>query len=79
MPRERELYFPESTEEGWIEYLGDFNEQVLPIFLKLGFSKDTALQVWFMNKVNNSLNEILTDGIPLIDYGDSDGSSEPKT
>jgi len=67
MPRDRELYFPESTEEGWMEYLSDFKEQVLPIFLKQGFSQDTALQVWFMNKVNNSLNEILTDGIPIIE------------
>jgi len=46
MPRDRELYFPESTEEGWMEYLSDFKEQVLPIFLKQGFSQDTALQVW---------------------------------
>jgi len=79
MPRERELYFPEVVEEGWMEYLGDFKEQVLPVFLKQGFSQDTALQVWFLNKVNNSLNEILTDGIPIVDSGEDNGSSEPKT
>lgn len=70
MPRERDLYFPENVEEGWMEYLSDFKEQVLPVFLKAGFSQDTALQVWFLNKVNNSLNEILTDGIPIIEGND---------
>lgn len=80
MPRERVLHFPETAEEGLIEYLGDFKEQVLPIFLKAGFSQDTALTVWFLNKVNNSLDEMLTMGIPIApDNEEDDDYSEPKT
>lgn len=82
MPRERTLYFPETSEEGLIEYLGDFKEQVLPIFLKAGYSQDTALTVWWLNKVNNSLDEILTMGIPVApdnDEDEDDGSPELKT
>lgn len=60
-----ELWYPEQAEHSWNDYLKDFNEQVLPTFVKAGFEKNTALTVWFLNKVNNMLNEMLTNGIPV--------------
>lgn len=42
----------------WPSFLAGFNKHVYPIFAEHGFSRDTALQVWFLNWSKNAIYNV---------------------
>lgn len=60
MPSEKsELNFDAEAEVSWRSYLGDFNARVWPVFRELGYTKDTALMAWMLNKNYNLTVELI--------------------
>jgi hypothetical protein len=53
------LEVDEHVEITWINYLGDFEKEVWPTFQRMGYTKDTALIVWLINKVNNNIDNVI--------------------
>ena len=49
----------EETEISWIEHLKEFNDEIYPVFERQGFSRDTALQAWMMNRLFNLISDML--------------------
>ena len=62
--REHYIEWSEDTEVSWIEMLVEFEEKVLPVFERAGYSKDTALILWSIIQVKSTLNEIADAVIP---------------
>jgi hypothetical protein len=54
-----ELNFDAEAEISWRAYVGDFNDRVWPLFKELGYTKDTALMVWLLNKNYNLTTELI--------------------
>lgn len=52
---------PQLNPQGWVEYLEAFREQVYPIFENQGVSFEVALQVWWLNRIDNSVAELEAD------------------
>jgi hypothetical protein len=46
------------TELNWRTALSDFNERVWPLFREQGISKDAALQVWILTRIENAVDHI---------------------
>lgn len=51
--KDEELNFDAESELSWRIYLADFNNKVWPAFRELGYSKDTTLLAWLINKQYN--------------------------
>jgi len=56
---ERGFVLEEWTEVTWINFLTEFEEQVWPIFKRRGYKKDTALMVWKLNIMENTMDNVL--------------------
>lgn len=54
-----ELNFDAEAEISWRSYIGDFNENVWPFFREMGYTKDTALLAWMLNKQYNLTCELI--------------------
>lgn len=50
------IIFTEEQKAKWKTYLDDFDKDVYPIFLAHGYTKETALSVWMMNRLYNALD-----------------------
>jgi hypothetical protein len=46
------------VQESWREYLTEFDDKIMPIMLSHGYSRDTALLVWRLNTMENTLSDI---------------------
>lgn len=55
MPEQDEWEFPEDCERSWRGYLKHFREEIFPMFQENGVSFDTALVVWFTNRLRNAI------------------------
>jgi len=62
--REHYIEWSEDTEVSWIEMLVEFEEKVLPVFERAGYSKDTALILWSIVQLKQSVNDIADAVIP---------------
>ena len=45
-------------QEAWYNYLSEFKRDVLPQFKHHGFSQDTALIVWTLQRVANQVRDL---------------------
>ncbi len=54
-----QLNFDAEAEVSWRAYVGDFNSNVWPVFKELGYTKDTALIAWMLNKQYNLTCEMI--------------------
>lgn len=54
MPTEREEYieFTEVVEVSHRDYLSEFDEKVWPVLKERGYTKDTALLYWMLNRID---------------------------
>lgn len=64
------------TEVNWREALSDFNERVWPIFREHGYTKDGALQVWMISRIENTVDHIAVHVCEASEGHDS-SSEEP--
>lgn len=48
----------DGTQQNWSQYLDEFEETMLPIFQSRGYSRDTALVVWMLNRAVNAIQEV---------------------
>lgn len=55
--RDPEFGFTEECEQAWRTYLAHFEEHVWPMFAEMGFSRDTALTTWFVNRLRNTMDD----------------------
>lgn len=53
--RDPDFGFDEACETAWVTYLAHFDEHVWPLFRERGFSRDTALTTWFINRLRNAI------------------------
>lgn len=49
----------ETVEINHRQYLLEFDEKVWPIFEQRGYSKDTALLFWLLNRMENKLDTLI--------------------
>jgi len=49
----------EESEISWTVFLRDFEEQVWPMFKKMGYTKDTALMIWKLNIMENEIENLV--------------------
>lgn len=53
--RDPDFGFSEDCEQQWRAYLAHFHEHVWPMFREFGYSADTALTTWFVNRLRNAM------------------------
>lgn len=51
----------------WRTHLAAFDERIWPMFQSYGYSKDTALMVWFLNDLKNTLDGDLEQLLETLD------------
>lgn len=62
LPEDRgEVDIPEISEISWRNYLKGFNEEIYPIFEKHGISRGEALICWTLNRLENSIEELIEE------------------
>lgn len=58
---EETLNADEGTQENWRRYLIEFEEKIVPIMLSHGYSRDTALICWNLNRLYNAVEGLRED------------------
>lgn len=52
------LQITEKAEIHWTKALNEFEESIWPIFERKGYSKDTALTVWWLNRIDIGVDNL---------------------
>jgi hypothetical protein len=54
-------FFDDGAPDSWAEFLAEFETVLLPVFTKMGYSRDAALIAFHCNMVANKVSRLLHD------------------